>query len=61
MGKNREQVNIRVDETVNAMIDELIPAVSESLGIKVTLTDLFRLGLIELKKKYAVEPKKGKK
>jgi hypothetical protein len=38
------------------------PAVSAEFGIEVSQSDLFRLGMIELEKKYPDDPpKKGKK
>ena len=60
------QLNVRMDPETEALVKRLIPAITEAIGLKVTQSDLFRLGVQELRKKYLTdEPdpkplKKGK-
>ena len=62
MPSDRKQLNIRLDAETEERMERLLLAVSASLGLKVSQSDLFRLGMIELEKKYPTEPmKKGGK
>ena len=60
------QLNVRLDPDTEETVKRLIPAITSALGLKVSQSDLFRLGVQELRKKYlADEPevkpqKKGK-
>jgi hypothetical protein len=46
-------LNVRADDETEERIARLLPVVSAALGLKVTMSDLFRLGMIELERKYA--------
>lgn len=63
MPSDRKQLNIRLDPETEERVSRLLVSVSASIGLKVTQSDLFRLGMIELEKKFppAADPKKGKK
>lgn len=63
MPSDRKQLNIRLDAETEDRVERLLLAVSASLGLKVSQSDLFRLGMIELEKKFPTEPaaKKGAK
>lgn len=52
MPSDRKQINVRVDEQTEALLKALLPAVSADIGLELTQSDLFRLGLLELRKKY---------
>ena len=52
MPSDRKQINVRADDETIALVAELLPVVSAVLGLSVNQSDLFRLGLNELKKKY---------
>jgi hypothetical protein len=52
MASDRKQINVRVNDDTRALIEQLVPAVSAAIGLEVTFSDLFRLGLLELKGKY---------
>jgi hypothetical protein len=52
MPSKRKQLNVRADEETERRIKRLLPAVSAALGLAVTMSDLFRLGMIELERKY---------
>lgn len=55
MATDRKQINIRVDEQERAELPALCEAVGKATGLKITVTDLFRLGVRELRKKYMPE------
>ena len=65
MPSDRKQLNIRMDAETEERVARLLASVSAAIGLKVSQSDLFRLGMIELEKKFppvAEEPKKkGKK
>lgn len=52
MPSNRKQINVRLDPETELRLASLIPRVSAALGLNVSQSDLFRLGLIELDKKF---------
>lgn len=52
MPSDRKQLNVRVDPDVEDLVEQLIPAVTAALGVKVSQSDLFRLGMKELAAKY---------
>ena len=58
----RKQVNVRVDAEAEELMNQLLVAVSARIGLEVSQSDLFRLGLLALKKEYlpAEQPKKPK-
>lgn len=56
MPSDRKQVNVRVDAATEDLMARLLPVVSAAIGIAVSQSDLFRLGLIELEKKFAPPP-----
>ena len=60
MPSKRRQINVRADAETEARIQRLLPIVKESLGLDVTVSDLFRLGMIELEKRFG-KPQKRKK
>lgn len=61
MPRERRQLNVRVDDETERRIARLLPLVTAAVGIQVTVTDLVRLGMIELERKYggAEPPKKA--
>ena len=62
MPSMNKQINVRVDPETEELVEQLIPALSQALGLKVSQSDLFRMGLHALKKQYLDEiPKKGRK
>jgi hypothetical protein len=65
MPSDRKQFNIRLDPETVARVSRLLVRVSADFGIEVSQSDLFRLGMIELEKKYPNDPeplpKKGGK
>jgi hypothetical protein len=52
MPTDRKQINVRVDAETEALMIRLIPVVSAAIGLKVNQSDLFRLGLVALRKQY---------
>ena len=52
MPSDRKQVNVRVDGETEDLMQRLIPAVSAAIGLPISQSDLFRLGLLELERKY---------
>lgn len=52
MATERKQINVRVDGATEELIEKLKPAVGAAIGIDVTVTDLVRLGMAELAKRY---------
>jgi hypothetical protein len=62
MPSKNKQINIRVDGETESLLPALKEAVSKSLGLNISYSDLVRLGLAELKAKYmAGEPEKPAK
>jgi hypothetical protein len=67
MPSKRKQINVRADAETEARIKRLLPRVREALGLEVTVSDLFRMGMMELERRYggktgegvAPEPKKS--
>ena len=55
MPPNRKQLNVRADEETEKRIERLLPLVSKALGVQVSKSDLFRLGMIELERKFGGE------
>jgi hypothetical protein len=53
---DRKQLNIRMDEETEARVARLLVSASEAIGLRVSQSDLFRLGMIELEKKYPADP-----
>lgn len=56
MPNARKQVNVRADDASLELMTELQRVISADLGLPITQSDLFRLGLHELKKKYLDAP-----
>ncbi len=52
MPSDRKQINVRVDGATEVLMRRLIVSVSAGIGLVVNQSDLFRLGLHELAKKY---------
>lgn len=52
MPSKRKQINVRVDEATETLIAQLQPAVTAAIGLDVSLSDLIRLGMQELARKY---------
>lgn len=52
MATPRKQINIRIDATTESELPILTKAIADQVGIEVTNTDLFRMGISELKKRY---------
>lgn len=52
MPSDRKQLNVRVDDETEDLVEQLLPAVTAALGVKVSQSDLFRLGMKELAAKY---------
>lgn len=70
MPSDRKQLNVRLDRDTENLLNALQPVVSQAIGLRVSQADLFRLGLIELRKRYMLgaeipepvpKPKRGKK
>lgn len=60
MASDRKQINVRLDAATEARMAALIPAVSKSFGLEVNQTDLIRLGMLELTKRFLeVDPAAG--
>lgn len=61
--KERKQINVRVDEEIERQISRLMVLLSAELGVTITITDVVRLGVLELAKKHPEEerPKGGRK
>jgi hypothetical protein len=55
MPSNRKQLNVRADEETEKRVERLLPLVSKALGLQVSRSDLFRLGMIELERKFGSE------
>lgn len=56
MPSDRKQINVRVDAETEELIPRLLRSVSAGVGLPVNQSDLFRLGLHELAKKYPPAP-----
>lgn len=52
MATDRKQLNVRMDDETRDLLPKLAAAIGEQLGLVVTNTDLFRMGMQELRKKY---------
>ncbi len=52
MASDRRQINVRLDPDTERTLAELKPVVSKSIGLEVSQADLFRLGILELRKKF---------
>lgn len=57
---NRKQINVRLDEETEAELPELRERMSKTIGLELSYSDLFRLGVAELKKKYTPEKSEKK-
>jgi hypothetical protein len=55
MPSNRKQLNVRADEETEKRVERLLLLVSKALGLRVSRSDLFRLGMIELERKFGGE------
>src|ERR1700722_13695781 len=51
----RLQINVQIDEETAERIGRLLASVTAALGVRVSKSDLIRLGLIELERKYPPE------
>jgi hypothetical protein len=60
MSSQRKQLNIRMDQKTEALVERLKPAVTEAVGLPVSYSDLFRLGMLELEKRYCQPARKSK-
>jgi hypothetical protein len=60
MPSDRKQLNVRMDAETAERVNRLLVSVSASFGIPVSQSDLFRLGMIELEKRFPPvdQPKK---
>lgn len=52
MPSTRKQLNIRLDDEMEALIPALTTAVSAAIGISVSQADVVRLGLLALRERY---------
>ena len=52
VGSTRKQLNIRMDAETEERVARLLLSVAAAYGIPVSQSDLFRLGMIELEKKF---------
>jgi hypothetical protein len=52
MPSDRKQINIRLDPETEARLPRVRAAVSAAIGLNLSNSDLIRLALIELEKKY---------
>jgi hypothetical protein len=55
MPSKRKQLNVRADDETEQRVVRLLPLVSKALGVQVSRSDLFRLGMIELERKFGGE------
>lgn len=55
MPSYRKQLNVRADEETEKRVERLLSLVSKALGLQVSMSDLFRLGMIELERKFGGE------
>jgi hypothetical protein len=53
MSRLRRQINVRLDLVSQRRLSRLLPMVSEAVGIDLSQSDLIRLALLELEKRYA--------
>jgi hypothetical protein len=53
----RVQVTIRLDAEANERAEQLRKAISRGVGQKVTLSEVFRLGLVALEREYGLREK----
>lgn len=60
MPSDRKQFNVRLDDETEALLPDLTERVSAAVGLRVTTSDLLRMGLRALAEKYPAPPK-GKK
>ena len=51
-GGGRQQFAFRIDDETRRRLDRLVPVVSQSLGMKVNLSDLVRLAIVALEEKH---------
>jgi hypothetical protein len=56
MPSSRKQLNVRMDDVTQARVDRLLPIVSAAVGLDLSMSDLFRLAMIELERRYATAP-----
>lgn len=61
MPSTRRQIMVRVDEDTEERMEGLLARVKESVGINPSMSDLFRMGIVELEKKFPREPRKPRK
>jgi hypothetical protein len=59
MPSQRKQFNVRADDETEARVQRLLPLVKAAVGLEIGISDLFRLGMIELEKKYAATGANG--
>lgn len=52
---DRKQINVRLDDETEERVARLLVSVSKSIGLKMSQSDLFRLGMIELEKRFPPE------
>jgi hypothetical protein len=52
MPSDRKQFNVRADPETEDRIRRLLPLIRGALGLEVTVSDLFRMGMVELERKY---------
>ena len=60
MASDRKQINVRASEDTRKLMERLLPVVSAALGVEINQSDLVRLGLVELEKKYLGKKGRGK-
>jgi hypothetical protein len=62
MANKRKQFNVRSDPETEARVKRLLPMVSRAIGLEVSVADLFRLGMLELERRFGGdEPQPPKK
>ena len=52
MPSKRKQVNVRIDDHQVAVIPRLAAAIEAQQGIAVSVSDLFRMGIVRLEREY---------
>jgi hypothetical protein len=55
MPSKRKQINIRVDAEMEAMLPAIRAAIAATTGLAATNSDLFRMGVHELVKRYMAD------
>ena len=56
MASKRKQINVRVDAYQEGVIPRLCDAIEAQHGLAVSVSDLFRMGLVRLEREFLPSP-----